>query len=70
MTHILPFGPSQAASYAEKEFATLRARCALLGAALYRRVDAGGAVTYAIGMRRFESVQQVEDWLDQVVGDE
>lgn len=70
MAEILPFGPSQAAAYVEKEFANLRARCALLGAALYRRTDSSGAVTYAIGLRRFESLGQVEEFLDEIRGEE
>lgn len=62
---VLPFGPSQAAVLAEKEFATLRARAALLGAALYRRTQ-DGVETYVIGLRRFESLDQVEDFLDRI----
>ena len=72
MTNVLPLRPTQMAEHVDpdtKAFATARARCALLGAALYRRIDDDGTTTFSIGLRKFESIAQVEDYLDTVDGD-
>jgi hypothetical protein len=72
VSNVYPFGSAQAAELADadvKRESTARARCALLGRAL-RRIDDDGAVTFAIGLHRFESIAQVEDFLDQIVSDE
>ena len=72
MGTIIPLGPVAAAAIVDGEaklFATARARCALLGAALYRRIDDDGTTTFSIGLRKFESIAQVEDYLDTVDGD-
>jgi len=68
--NVLPFSPTQAAAFVDKLYETCRARCALAGAALYRRVDDDGQVVFVAGMRRFATLDQLEDWLDQIRGDE
>jgi hypothetical protein len=70
---ILPFNPSVAAELTDadtKRLATARARCALLGAALYRRIGDGGAVTFIVGLRKFRSLDEVESYLDTIGVDE
>jgi len=73
MTNVIPFGSTQAAEIVDsdaKDFFTARARCAILGAAMYRHVADDGTATFTIGLRKFESIAQVEDFLDQIAGDE
>ena len=70
MSRVLPFGPVQAAELADvktKRLATARARCALLRGELRSLVADDGTVTFAIGMRRFATIDQVEDFLDHLV---
>lgn len=74
MSNVYPFSPTQMAERVDpdsKRFSTCRARVALLlGGALRRHVADDGTVVFAIGLRRFVSLDQVEDFLDQIGGDE
>ena len=69
MSNVLPFGPTQSAEFADKRYESMRVRCALRGAALYRHVGADGAVTYAIGLNKFQTIDQVESFFDTISDD-
>ena len=58
--------PVQESLYVDKRFETERARAALIGAALYRRSADDGEVTFSIGMRRFATLDEAEDYLDRL----
>ena len=71
MSNVYPLTSVRAAEYADadsKREATLRARCALLGAVLNRH-RANGVVMFSIGLRKFETISDAEDYMDAVVGD-
>jgi hypothetical protein len=56
----------QESIYVDKRFETARAQAALMiGSALYRREADNGEVSYSIGIRRFATLDQVEDFLDR-----
>src|SRR4051794_33818519 len=68
VSNVFPFRASQAAELVDADgnrFAGARARCALLGAVLHRQIGADG-VTFAIGMHLFRTIDDLEDWLDQI----
>jgi hypothetical protein len=71
--NVYPLRSTQAAELVdadEKRWQTCRARCALLGRELRRVVADDGRAVYSIGLHRFESIEQAEDFLDQIVSDE
>jgi hypothetical protein len=72
MGRVYPLGPSQQATYPEKQYSTLQARAALQGAVLHRGQDDRGDELFVVTKwqltRRLHSLEMVSLWLDKLEG--
>jgi hypothetical protein len=72
MGRIYPLGPSQEAVYVDKEFATMQAKAALLGATLCRIDDERGNELFVVSKwhltRHLPTLEAVAAWLERLEG--